>query len=93
MSSKEIGAVFVLSATLVSFVSFFFSCYYLVKTSLNRRPGVPFSDRGQSPYNIVFRPHQLTEAGLKSRRKFIFWITLLVCTLLSTIVLPAIATY
>jgi hypothetical protein len=89
MSSKEIGLVFAFSTMLVLLVSFFSSWYYLIKTTLNRKPGVPFSEGGQSPNNIVFRPHQLTKAGLDARKKFIIWISVFLGTLLlSCVVLP-----
>jgi hypothetical protein len=61
--------------------------FFLVKTTLNRKPGVPyFPGDAESPNNIVFRPHQLTAEGLKARRYFFgSWIAFVV-TLIGTIV-------
>jgi hypothetical protein len=36
----------------------------------HRKPGVPlFPNCLESPFNIMFRPAQLTDTGLKARRK------------------------
>lgn len=43
--------------------------YFATKATLNRKPGVPyFPGNLQSPLNILFRPHQLTDAGKRARR-------------------------
>jgi hypothetical protein len=89
MPSKEVRFVFGLSTFLVLLVGFAASWYYLVQMTRNRKPDVPLSEGGQAPGNIVFRPHQLTGAGLAARKKFILWISVFLGTLvLSSIVLP-----
>jgi hypothetical protein len=37
-----------------------------------RKPGVPLCRDWSSPYNIVFRPNDLTASGLRARRNLIF---------------------
>ncbi len=68
MNVNGAGVVVPLSIMLVLCISFVQIVRYLFKMSLNRKPGVPFTDGYQSPFNIIFRPHQLTEAGLEARR-------------------------
>jgi hypothetical protein len=82
MASKEVGFILALSSFFVLFVNFILIWYYAIMMALNRKPGVPFSEEGQSPWNIVFRPHQLTQAGLSARKKLISVVVVFVCTLL-----------
>jgi hypothetical protein len=40
------------------------------QATVNRKPGVPyFPGRWGSPNNILFRPHQLSDVGLRARRR------------------------
>jgi hypothetical protein len=42
----------------------------MFRTVANRKEGVPlFPNWYESPFNIIFRPHQLTERGLIARRR------------------------
>jgi hypothetical protein len=59
---------------IVFFASMVVSSYYGIVATLNRQPGVPYFPGGfESPANILFRPHQLTEKGLRARRSFFIW--------------------
>lgn len=48
MLSSKISGVIAVAVVLILFVSGFTSLYYLVKMALNRNPGVPFAEQGQS---------------------------------------------
>ena len=93
MSSQDVGLIYALSTMFILIISFSLTWYHAIKMARNRKPGVPFSEGAQSPYNIVFRPHQLTTEGLSARKKVIFWVSILLGTLLlSCIVVPGLAT-
>jgi hypothetical protein len=73
----------VIIAVLASAISTVVSC---ILTTLNRKPGVPyFPGDGENPNNIIFRPHQLTEAGLKARR----WCLISIAVFMATILIIA----
>ena len=45
----------------------------MILMSRRRKPGVPYMRHlMDSPYNIMFRPEDLTDSGLRARRR-IFW--------------------
>jgi hypothetical protein len=59
----------VLPLFLLLFASVVLSMYYGTKATLNRKPGVPyFPGGGERPGNVLFRPTQLTDKGLKARK-------------------------
>src|SRR5947208_2891465 len=67
MFNLLITAVFI--ALFGGVISYF---YFATQATLNRKPGVPyFPGNWQSPTTILFRPEQLTEAGLRARRRCI----------------------
>ena len=60
-------------AALIAFAGMFGAAasalYFGIKATRNRQPGVPyFPGNFQSPFNILFRPGQLTDAGKLARR-------------------------
>ena len=63
------GSVACFALFLAAFASWVIVLVNMFRMVANRKPGVPLFPGGlQSPFNIVFRPHQLTEAGLRARR-------------------------
>ena len=57
-------------AMLGALVSWFVATINMFRTVANRKEGVPlFPHWHESPWNILFRPHQLTERGLTARRR------------------------
>ena len=71
MSSKDVGFIYALSTMFILIISFFLTWYHAIKMWRNRKPGVPFSEDAESPYNIVFRPHQLTTEGLSAKEAYL----------------------
>jgi hypothetical protein len=64
----------------LGFIAFCFACgcavfWFMAAINMfrmvrHRKPGVPlFPNWFESPFNIVFRPLDLTDVGLKARRK------------------------
>jgi hypothetical protein len=65
--------------------------FYASRATMHRKPGVPYWPGNlESPNNILFRPHQLTEVGLRARRLCFIWLGVFLGTLLGSIVLAII---
>ena len=72
----------ILPLFVLSLISLLMSWGYASQTIMNRKPGVPFFPGNQeSPGNVLFRPHQLTEKGLWARKQFFIWLSIFVGTL------------
>ena len=90
MTFDDVGFLYALTIMLVLAVSFIQVGHYLFKMTLNRKPGVPFAPGGQWAGNIVLRPQQLTDKGLKARKRYIIWLCVFMCTLLLSTVVPVV---
>ena len=67
--SDFITLLLVLTSFGVGLASVILSFIYATKATLNRKLGEPyFPGDGENPNNVLFRPSQLNEAGLKARK-------------------------
>ena len=66
---QTFGEFAFVAAIFGGFVCWFVVAINMFRTVANRKPGVPlFPNWWESPFNILFRPSQLTETGLSARR-------------------------
>ncbi len=66
---QAIGKFAFVAAVLGGGTCWFVAVINMFRTVANRKPDVPlFPSWWQSPFNILFRPSQLTERGLSARR-------------------------
>jgi hypothetical protein len=66
---QTVGYVVFVAAVLGGFVCGFIVVVNMFRTVANRKPDVPlFPNWWESPFNILFRPSQLTDRGLSARR-------------------------
>lgn len=63
-----IGRAICVACMLMGVACWFASVFFMFRAMAHRKPGVPlFPGLWESPANILFRPSQLTERGLKYR--------------------------
>jgi hypothetical protein len=70
---KVLGSLVWFATFLGIAVSWFVAVINMYRMISNRKEGVPlFPNWYESPGNIIFRPHQLTDRGLAARRWCIY---------------------
>jgi hypothetical protein len=80
-----------IGACLGSFLCAFLVLVNMFRAVANRKEGVPiFPSWYESPFNILFRPHQLTERGLRARRLCLygfagFWLFAMLAVAIGTL--------
>jgi hypothetical protein len=68
MTAIQIGLMSIMLLSWLQMVS------YGSRATMNRKPGVPYwPGNWEKPGNILFRPHLLTEKGLRARRNCLVW--------------------
>jgi hypothetical protein len=86
MISESLRLYLLVMLMVAALACFFLAFYYSILAMLNRKPGVPFFPRGED-HNVLFRPDQLTDAGLKARNNCFNCLKVMFCVFLLMILL------
>ena len=79
MSKQDVGVLLALLSTPILLLCFVLMIYYAFVAINNRKPDVQLYP-DEKPWNIHFRPHQLTEKGLKARKSHFICLAIMLST-------------
>lgn len=79
MSKQDVGVLLAILSMPILLLCFVLMVYYAHVAIDNRKPDAQLYP-GEKPWNILFRPHQLTEKGLKARKSHFICLAVMLIT-------------